>query len=774
MRIHEVECSKNDVEATKKGNSMKKVKNVKVQTIKEVQVSAFHSWHFFLPPLLLSLFAFLFYRPSLHYNFQFDDLANITKLFSIRHLTFHDLFFNGPRWISFWLNTLHYKFGKFNPFTYRLGNVISHSLTSIMVFFLFYLALSVLKKRPFFSRNAFVIAATTAMIFLLHPVQTQTVSYVIQGQLEGLAGFFIVAISLCFLLLERAKNSITRIVLTVVFFTLAALSCGTKEIAIISPFLLLTFDWFFIAQGNMQLLKRRLPLHAAFFITIFGIYMYFLKPAFFVNIFGLKMEARNNIGNVLTDKSTDKILPLHFFISQFKVILHYLYMFVWPFNISVEYDWKLVKSFFSLDCFLPFVALCVLAWAVIKELYKDKANTYIFGLIWFFISIAPRSSFIPSSELLTDYKTYTGSLGIAFLLAVGIIKLMLFLAEYIQHDFYKQYRQQINHAFLFFLALPLGWTTYERNKVWRSGEEFWANVIQNAPLKARAYNNYAVALSEKGLYKESIPHYQKAIDMDNAYPDPLNNIAVAYSFLGDLDKAIEALRRSIVIQPHYPEAYNNLASFLIQKKEYEQAEKALQYALRLRPHYGKAFFNLGKICLYRDKQDEAFEYFKSACTKADLDNESGFQLYGHMAMRLKKFEDAIFAYSKLIEFKPLKENYFNLAHACFLHQKFEQASAIYQKLLAKDPDERNAWYNLGEVYLGMNNPQQALAAFQRAQALNHPIPNLPLRMAYCHKLLKNFSETERLLNETLKNPAMSEQFKMVARNELAQLKTSKA
>jgi len=58
--------------------------------------------------------------------------------------------------------------------------------------------------------------------------------------------------------------------------------------------------------------------------------------------FGLQMEARNNIGNLLTEKFTDKITPLHYCISQFKVMLHYIRIFIWPFGICIEYDWKLV------------------------------------------------------------------------------------------------------------------------------------------------------------------------------------------------------------------------------------------------------------------------------------------------------------------------------------------------------------------------------------------------------------------------------------------------
>jgi protein O-mannosyl-transferase len=750
---------------------MKKGKNAKARVTTEVPLNSSYSY-LLAPPALLSLFAFLFYRPSLHYNFQFDDLANITKLFSIRHITLNDLFFKGPRWISGWLNTVHYRIGKFDPFSYRLFNVITHSLTSILIFYLFYIALSGLKKKSFFSTNALKIAFTTAMVFLLHPVQTQTVSYVIQGQLEGLAAFFIISITLCFLFISQSKTTLAKACLTTLLLILAAFSCGTKEIAIMSPFLVALFDWFFIAQGDASSFKKRLVLHAVYFCTVFGIYLYFLKPQFFINLFGLKIEARNNIGNILTHNPTDKILPFPFFISQFKVILHYLFMFIWPFMISVEYDWKLVKGFFALDCFFPFIALCVVAYLVLRLLNKDKAHIGTFGLLWFFISIAPRSSFIPSSELLTDYKTYTGSIGIAFLLALGIVKLFMVLSDYIKNEKFNAHKQHINHAFLILLAFPIGWATYERNKVWRSGEEFWENIIQNAPGKARAYNNYAVALSEKGLYKESIPIYQKAIDMDGSYPDPLNNIAVAYSFIGDLDKAIAALKRSIMIQPMYPEAYNNLASFLISKKEYDQAEKALSYAIKLRPYYGKAFFNLGKVYLYKDNPEQAFECFKNACTKADLDNESGFQLYAHMSMRLKKYNDAVFAYTKMVELQPTKENIFNLAHAYFLNENFTQSTHIYQNLLQKFPQERNAWYNLGEVYLKIDKPEQALHAFNKAKELNHTIPNLPLRIAYCYKLLNKWPEMERLLKEVIAEPSMPEQFKIVARNELAQIKNA--
>lgn len=728
-------------------------------------------WQISLIPLIvLPLVTLLFYFPSLHYDFQFDDLANITKFYNIRHATFQQLFFSGTRWISYWINTIHYGLGKFDPFTYRLANVISHTITGVLVYYFLLLGFSRLRNQLFFSTNAFAIACTTALLFLLHPVQTQTVSYVIQGQLEGMATLSILLMSVCLLLLDYLEKISSKVIVTGILFFTAFLSCGTKEITIVAPFLLLLVDWFFVAQADVKSLKKRWWLYAGLLVLYFGIYMYFLKPTFFANLIGMKLEARNNIGNVLTEHATDKILPMHFFISQFKVILHYLTMFVWPFTISVEYDWKLVKGFFALDCFLPFLVLCGLIGFLIRQLIKNNTSVVAFAFLWFFVSIAPRSSFIPSSELLTDYKTYLSSMSVLLLLAIGFIKLLnVFSDREFIPMIMRTYRKEIHIAMSILVTLPVGFFLYQRNKVWRSGEEFWYNIIQNAPGKARAYNNYAVALSEKGQYEKAIPFYQQAIDMDAVYPDPLNNIAVAYSFLGNLDKAIESLQRSINIQPHYPEAYNNLASFLITKGDLDKAEMSLNLALQLRPYYGKAYFNLGKIQMTRGNQEKAFEFFKKACLNADLDTVDGFKIYARMALTLQKFEDAIIGCKKLVEVEKKFENYVLLATAYQGAHKFQEAKELYLALSKTHAHEFGIWYNLGEICLNLQNPREALTYFTKAQTLNGGQPQVPFKIAYCYLQLNEREKTAQVLNDILNDVKFNEQIKGLARHELSQL-----
>jgi tetratricopeptide (TPR) repeat protein len=716
-------------------------------------------WQYLVPPTLLSLITALVYYPSLNYEFQFDDLANITKHFQIRHNSITNLFFSGTRWISYWLNSLHYRIGRFDPYPYRVGNVLIHTINGLLVYYIVRAALSYRKEDSFITRNSSAIAVVTALLFLVHPVQTQTVSYVIQGQLEGMACMFILGITLTFLKLARAETNAKYFSLVALLYALGALSSGSKEIAIISPFLILLVDWFFVAQGSLQKLLERKWLHLGLFAVVFGCYVKFLKPHFFGQILGLQMEAKNNIGNVITKDPTQTITPLHYFISEFKVIVHYLWIFLWPAGISVEYDWKLVEHFFAPDCILPFLALVALATTIFYRLRRNSTDLIAFGLLWFFIAIAPRSTIVPSPELLVDYKTYPASLGWLFVIAIGLVMLAEFVWNRIQ---VKDSKLAYHHAFglagIAILAVPLSLMTMQRNTVWRSGLDFWENMIKNAPGKARAYNNYGVELSQRQQkYKESIPYFQQAIAMDKYYPDPCNNLAVAHAALGDNDKAIEAMLQGLRINQFYPEGYNNLASFFLRKKEYEKAKVALHKAIELRPWYGKAYFNLGRLHLELNEQDKAWECFKKCCTEADLDNEMGFSSFGKCSLQLGKYDSAIFAFNKVLEINPNDtESLFNLGNTYYMKKEYPKAIAFYEKLYTQNQNDPRLWYNLGEAQFSLGNHKESLKWFEKVGQLPTAPANAYLRIAACYENLERPKEAYAILTAMRNRPMEAE------------------
>jgi tetratricopeptide (TPR) repeat protein len=707
------------------------------------------SWYYcLLVPIFLATVTAIVYYPSLKYEFQFDDIANITKHFNIRHYSFKRLFFSGPRWISYWINSLIYKLEKFEPFFYRLFNISLHIVNGLLIFFIFLYALSRLKKSNFFKTHAFGISTVTALLFLLHPVQTQTVSYVIQGQLEGLCCMAINCMVLFFLLRGNSKQWLLKLLYSCLLFICAFLACGTKEIAIIAPLIVILCDWFFIAQGEWKLFKQRIWIHALLCLVVFGVYCYLLKPSFFTEIVQLKRTATNNIGNIITSSPKQIITPWIFFISQFNVILHYLWIFIWPFSISVEYDWKLSTHFFAPEVLIPFLILCSILWIIVTLLRAQATHLIAFGLIWFLIAIAPRSSIIPSPELLVDYKTYTASIGWLFVLACASVYIFSLAHQRYRNRFFLiGHRQFAPIATVLLASMLFGIVTARRNHVWRSGLEFWGNIIKNAPQKARAYNNYGVELSQK-LHKfaESIPYFKKAISMDAHYPDPCNNLAVAYSQTGKIDQAIQALKEGIRINPYYPEGYNNLASFYVQQKKFDDAEKILKTALRLRPHYGKAYFNLGRVYLEKNDTEKAWECFKACCMNADLDNEFGFTMYAKSSMVLKKYADALVAFTRLLEYKPNDyEVQLNLANVYCLNKLPEKALPIYKKLNKCKPDDLRVLYNMAEAHVSLNNIDDALALFSQLKKYEHQFPHINIRMAACYEKIGHIHLAKQLL-----------------------------
>ena len=767
---------KEKTQTTKKTSNRNKKQGLNTKTINKNPQNITPKltfWHMILPPTLLTMITTAFYYPSLSYPFQFDDLANISKKFDIRFANPFSTWTYNRRWMGEWLNRLNFEIGRFDPFYYRLTNLLVHLLSGILLFFLILEGCRHLKKTNFLSRHALPIAFTTMALFLLHPVQTQAVSYVIQARLEGLATLFVLAALLTFLKAFQTGNSILKYLLATISIFIGFASCGTKEITIVTPLLALLLDWFFLAEEKWVGLKTRLWFHIVFSAVIFGMYLHYLSPQYVSDIATLKVTTTNNRGNIITPHAHDLIKPFQFLISEFKVVLHYLVMFLWPLSISVEYDWKLSENFFSPNSFFPFLILATLFAFAIYSLLKKKYSFFGFGMIWFFIAIAPRCSLIPSPELICDYKTYLASPGWLFILAIAISFIFNFVLTHIKNIPTWFYSNQTQLALTIILLLPIGYSSMNRNVVWSSSIEFWSDITKKAPLKARGHNNLGVALSEAGKFDKAIPRYLEAIRLDRFYSDPFSNLAVAYSVKGEIDKAIAALKQAIRIFPHYPEAYNNLGTLMLKKKDYDSAEKILNIALKLRPYYGKAFYNLGRLYAEKNDDEKSWYYFKKA-TEGDLDTAEGFFTLGQVSLKLKKYEEAI----KAFETSMIREStsseiqrsqaLFNLGNAYFLNKQYEKAQLTFQALRRAYPQDYRYLYNLAETFFAKGDLDSALQAFKQLKEPPFNIPQAYMRYVNCLEKQNKLPEAKQSLQALLStNPP--EQIKKLAQNELGRI-----
>jgi protein O-mannosyl-transferase len=715
----------------------------------------------YIAPLCLALITFATYLPSLYYAFQFDDEPNILSFYHIRHKTFSDLFFSSTRWISYWINTIHYKIGHFNPFVYRLTNVIFHCFSGILVYFLLITLFKRQKTHLQLKKHASWVAGITAALFLLHPIQTQTVSYVIQGQLEGLSALFCFTILMLFTLHSYTQNFLYRILILITLLALIIIACGTKEITIVLPFLALLIDWFFIAQGSLKELKKRIWIHALIFSVTWGCYLWLLGKKFFITAFGLQITHHVTPGNAIAESSCHHITAWPFFISQFKVIIHYLIMFIWPFTMCIDYDWKLCTGISQPDCVVPLLILIALACSIAWALKKNSTSIYAFGLLWFFICMAPRSTIIPSSELVADYKTYLASVG--WLLLIGYA---LFLGYQTLMRTIPCTRKKSMIVTLCLLGITLlSVLTYRRNLVWKSCKNFWFDVVQKAPLKARGHNNYGASLLLDHDSKNAIIYFQRAIHLEpETYAEAYNNLSTAYACEHKIDLAIVALRKSLKISPYQPKSYNSLGFLLMQKQEYNLAEKSFKQAIALNPHYGKAYYNLGKTYSAQHRHQDAYECFKKACTQADGDMQPHIvETFAEVSRQLQRYHDTIIAYNMLLTLKPHDITYtLHAADAYLMTHDFEHAIALYQSIIHQDERNEKALGNLVEAYLMNKEPEKCVALIHTIEQKNISPVGLPIQKAQALQLLGKKAEAKSILRSFIDDNTQPARLKQLA------------
>lgn len=685
-------------------------------------------------PVILAIITELFYWPSRNYPFEFDDIPNIIKFHEIRFANLTDLFFSGPRWISYWLNTILYKFAGFNPNLYRQLNILLHIIAGLLIFNLIYKLLSLLNSKTtqapqspqklFLNKYKLIISTLISALFLLHPVQTQTVTYVIQGQLEGLATLFVLLILNLFVISATTTKKLIYILSTVSLFLIALLATGSKEIVIVTPALIFLIDWFYIAQGDYQKILNRKYIYLSLVILLFGAYLYFLKPAFFKNILLLNSSHANTIGNIVTDSKSDKITPYLYLISEFRVILHYLYIFIWPFNLSFDYDWKLVSSFFDFASFGPFLILLIIAGYIIKRLRKNRIDPIAFGLLWFFIVILPRSSIIPSPELINDYKTYLASFGILLILALSLTKLLVWF----KNKFNYQNYFYIGTLSIFIIFL--GMLTYQRNLVSETELSYWSDIVKKAPNKARNHNNYGIALTKVQEYKLAIIELKKAISIEGKpanmaqfYWDPYNNLANLYALTNRVQEAVELLEYGLKFNNTAAEPYNNLGMFYINLHDLDRAEFNLRRSLAIKSYHGKALFNLAKVYVLRKQFSQALEFLQTACFNSDLDTEpqahiNALELYANVALHIHNTANIKQICEALLQYKPQDQQaLFNLAGVYVDHKDYSKAIKIYQQLIKLEPLDTRYLNNLSEVYRRNHQPRLALETIEQALKL---------------------------------------------------------
>jgi tetratricopeptide (TPR) repeat protein len=697
----------------------------------------------------LSVLVLILYLPTLHYGFVFDDYPTILEYPHMHNTDWSSMFFSSSRWIARVLQRLGFTIGGMQPIGFRLINLAVHLATGILVYVLINMLCSRLKQ-VWFKDHASLIALLTGALFLIHPVQTQTATYMTQMGTEGIAGFFTVLVGFFFVSTVFSKSFMGKAFWFAATLAIAYIGCGTKEIIVVLPGLLVLVDVLLIAQGDMLNFLRRLPLHLALAgVMFYGLGRVGMHVERVVRE-APKVELPNNRGNIVTETFHETIKPNLYRWSQPKILFHYLSIFFWPVDLCFEYGTKIVKSPMAPDVLVPLLMWLVLAAILVWFFIRRTMLPLIFGISWFLAVMLPRA-IAPSQELICDYKTYIASVGIMFVLACSVIYALERGAQFIKAGLRQQILTGGLAAFLCMMMI----STYIRNLVWSDEQTFWADVVAKVPGRSRAYNNLAIAYLVKNDVKQAICLFEEAIRIDKNYGEPHVNLAVIYERLGDRKKSAQHHQLALMSGEMHPQLFYNLGLFNKNGGNFELAERAFRQAIEIKSFYPQARFELAQILQKKQRYGEVIHLCEETF---QLQAQSSYPFMELYATALFEINDSKRAKEALMALD-CRDPRIAFMLGCCLLDNGQTADSIKYFEIAYTDNRHNVSiaYNFGKALMQIEKYDRALDVLGRCNNVTDQMPFVPYFKARCLQGLGRKVETKELLVniiQTTKHPVV--------------------
>ncbi|MBN4079852.1 tetratricopeptide repeat protein [bacterium AH-315-C08] len=687
--------------------------------------------------LLLVLSSTGIYFNSLKGSFQFDDVPLISNqwiedLDSFNQFVKISSFENRP--VLLWTYALNNSLGKNKEFGFHLLNLMLHIGVTLLIFF------SVLKTSYFQesfndTRNKnpgirnptriWIFPFITALIFSLHPLNTDSISY-ISSRSSVLATFFYLLSLYLFLNLFSPEKKKTPLVNNLFLIPLVVatmyLSLASKLIAATLP-LLMSF-WYFVfifSRKNMEALWKR---NWAYLLLLL------------ISIAALFLSGGSWLYNA-KDQGLELYGQLPYLLIQIKVIVfYYLRLFLFPFNLSV--DSGMPFSSINEDPFIIFAI--VIISGIVAAAIKSRNIWLLAGTAWFFITLAPTSSFMPLNDLAVEHRTYLPmTLGICMAVGWGISRLCSLWRV----------------GFLSLIIIALSLTTITRNSDWISEISLWEDVARKNPSSSRAHNNLGKAYFEKGDLTRASYHFEKSIANIPKFIEDKFNLKNAEEFLSRKRGAANSNNPNLRIAAELVEPHYNLASIYLDQGKLGLAEKEYLKTLSLRPDHSSAKIGLGSVYNKKGLYEKAEKLYRQAIKDKQSQSGSDFFPLAHLNLgevygKTGKISLAIAEWEQAIQQGPsLLPAHFNLGTALMMQGEYERAEKYLLKCLELNNKHEPALFNLALVKQKQMHWQDSIDRFNNYMAVTGPKPSSLTQIGFNYLNLKDWTNAQSFFEKSL-------------------------
>jgi tetratricopeptide (TPR) repeat protein len=546
--------------------------------------------------LLIAVATLAAYSNSLHAPFILDDVTDIIRSTSIRHLwPLRDVFvvhIGGkavlhPRPFANLTLAVNYAMGGLETFPYHATNLAIHLLAGLTLFGIVRRTLMLPGLTERFGRVATPLALAVAMLWALHPIQTQAVTYVTQRYESMMGLFYLLAVYAVI----RSDASAQRRAWATASVAAALVAMGCKEVAISAPLCILLYDRAFLAGSFREAWNRRRGMYCG----LAGVWAAFAALM-------VSSSSRS------TWSGFDMpLLPwFDYAKTQFGVILHYVRMSFWPRPLVLDYGWPVARS---LGEILPgAVVVGGLAAASVHALVRRPKWGFLGA--WFFLILAPTSSIMPIADVAFIHRMYLPLAAIVVAVVIG----GQIAGEAIARRQWMPRKgvAAVGIGVVTAIAISMAAGTWRRNNDYSSPLSIWTDTVAKAPDNARAQNNLGNILAAQGKIDEAAAHYQEALHANPRYAGAHYNLGIIFADRGQFDEAITHYRKALEINPEYVEAHNNLGNILARRGQIDEAIAHYRRALEINPEHVEAHNNLGNILARLGQTDAAITHYRKA------------------------------------------------------------------------------------------------------------------------------------------------------------------
>lgn len=653
--------------------------------------------------LSICLLGILIYGSTLNGEFVFDDLHNITANPNIRlqQLNLKALIASGisnpmpNRPVAYASFAVNYYMGAYHPAGYRIVNILIHLVNGILVFLLAQLTFQQIlpSKQTHMSGSSEatfpVLPLFAALVFIAHPIQVQSVTYIVQ-RMTGMATMFYLLSMLLYLYGRLSRTGQQRRMFLAGCFVSWILALGSKEIAAMLPFALFLYEWYFFQDLSKDWIKRRIK-YLPILILLFG-----LIAVVFLGQNPLESIERSFVNRDFT--LWERVL------TQFRVVVTYLGLLIFPVpaRLNLLHHIPLSHSLFEPPTtLLSLLFLGILLGLAIRLAQKERVLS--FSILWFFMHLVIESSVV-GLELMFEHRLYLPMFG--FSLAAAHLL------------FYRMPSPRTWAPVVAgLIVISLGTSTYVRNKTWQDTITLWSDVISKNPRSNRAHYNLGSDLARQGRLEEALHHFYEALRIKPDYGKAHNNLGLVLYRQEKFEPAVYHFSEALRLLPDNAAAHYNMGLALIAMGDPIAAVSHYSTALRIKPDFAEVHNSLGILLERQGRLKEAVHHYSEAI-KINPDFAAAHHNMGSAYEKQGRDKAAVDHYFMALRIRPDDaKTYNNLGVALTRQGILDQAVRCYMEALRIDSDDAGVHNNLGVALARQGKREAAIEQYLEALRL---------------------------------------------------------